>query len=258
MNTAPASITKIHDDDTAALLGAAAAAQSAERAMLEDEVARRHLGLARHLAGRYAGRGIDRDDLVQVANFALVKAIRGFHHDRGEFVPFATVTILGEIKKYFRDHGWGVRPPRRIQQLQADITAASERRFQADSQNPSVDDLAADLGAEVSDVREAMAARGCFTPTSLDQPVRDGGQPLGETLSWTESSYEFIDDWVTVGPLCQELTSDERELLRLRFVEDRTQQEIASIVGVSQMQVSRRLSKLLDQLRSRAELSDAA
>lgn len=246
------------DDVTHLLEAAAAAAEPAERARIEDEIVRRHLGLARHLAGRYAGRGVDRDDLVQVANFALVKAMRGFRHDRGEFVPFATVTILGEIKKHFRDHCWSVRPPRRIQQMQADITAASERRLQDDSRTPLVSDLAGDLGASESDVREAMAARGCFSPTSLDQPMRDGGQPLSETLRWDESAYSFIDDWVTVGPLCQGLADDERELLRLRFVEERTQQEIADIVGVSQMQVSRRLTKLLEQLRSRAAASDAA
>jgi RNA polymerase sigma-B factor len=258
VNSAPAHSTQIQSDDVTALLEAAAVAEPAERARLEDEVVRRHLGLARHLAGRYAGRGVDRDDLVQVANFALVKAIRGFHHDRGEFVPFATVTILGEIKKHFRDHCWSVRPPRRIQQMQADITAASERRLQSDSRTPLVADIARDIDASEDDVREAMAARGCFSPTSLDQPMRDGGQPLGETLRWDESAYSFIDDWVTVGPLCQELSDDERELLRLRFVEDRTQQEIADIVGVSQMQVSRRLTKLLEQLRSRAALIDAA
>ena len=246
------------NDETAELLESAAAAGPVERAALEDEVVRRHLGLARHLAGRYVGRGVDRDDLVQVANFALVKAIRGFHHDRGEFVPFATVTILGEIKKYFRDHCWGVRPPRRIQQLQADITAASERLLQNDGRMPGMAEIARELGADVADVSEAMAARGCFSPTSLDQPVRDGGQPLGETLSWDESAYSFIDDWVTVGPLCEQLGDDERELLRLRFVEDRTQQEIADLVGVSQMQVSRRLAKLLEKLREKAVVTDAA
>jgi RNA polymerase sigma-B factor len=258
VNYVQTSASIIANDETSALLEAAARAGAVERAALEDEVVRRHLGLARHLAGRYAGRGVDRDDLVQVANFALVKAIRGFHHDRGEFVPFATVTILGEIKKYFRDHCWGVRPPRRIQQLQADITAASERLLQSDGHMPGVHEIARELGAEVSDVSEAMAARGCFSPTSLDQPVRDGGQPLGETLSWDESAYAFIDDWVTVGPLCEELADDERELLRLRFVEDRTQQEIADLVGVSQMQVSRRLAKLLEKLREKAVVTDAA
>ncbi|MRJ75511.1 sigma-70 family RNA polymerase sigma factor [Aeromicrobium sp. SMF47] len=245
-------------DDTAALIEAAASAGPAERAALEDEVVRRHLGLARHLAGRYAGRGIDREDLVQVANFALVKSIRGFRHDRGEFVPFATVTILGEIKKHFRDHGWGVRPPRRIQQLQADISSASERIFHAEGHAPDAAQIAAELGADLADVNEAMAARGCFSPTSLDQPVRDGGQPLGETLRWDESAFSFIDDWVTVGPLCRDLADDERELIRLRFVEDKTQQEIADLVGVSQMQVSRRLAKLLDQLRTKAAVADVA
>ena len=212
----------------------------------------RYLGLATHLAGRYAGRGADREDLVQVASFALVKAIRGFNHDRGEFVPFATVTILGEIKKYFRDHCWGVRPPRRIQQLQADIAAATERRMHSDAHAPGDDDLADELDAEVADIREAMAARSCFSPSSLDQPSRIGGRPLGETLMSDEDAYDFVEEWVTVGPLCRQLDDSERELLRLRFVEDKTQQEIAAIVGVSQMQVSRRLSKLLETLRSEA------
>ena len=258
MSSHPSAADSAPVDDTAALIEAAATAGPAERAMLEDEVVRRHLGLARHLAGRYAGRGVDREDLVQVANFALVKAIRGFNHDRGEFVPFATVTILGEIKKYFRDHGWGVRPPRRIQQLQADISAASERIFHAKGRAAEPAEIAEETGADLADVTEAMAARGCFSPTSLDQPVRDGGQPLGETLRWDESTYDFIDDWVTVGPLCEQLGTDERELLRLRFVEDRTQQEIADLVGVSQMQVSRRLSKLLGQLRAKAAAEDVA
>lgn len=245
-------------EDTASLIEAAAHAEPARREVLEDEVVRRHLGLALQLANRYGGRGIDREDLVQVANFALVKAIRGFHHERGEFVPFATVTILGEIKKYFRDHGWGVRPPRRIQQLQADIAKASERRMQSDAHAPNVVDIAHELGADVADITEAMSARGCFTPTSLDQPVGASQQPLGETLRIHETAYEFIDDWVTVGPLCQALPEDERELIRLRFVEDKTQQEIADLIGISQMQVSRRLAKVLDGLRSKAGLADAA
>lgn len=245
-------------EDTAHLIEAAARASRVEREALEDEVVRRHLGLARQLAGRYAGRGIDHEDLIQVANFALVKAIRGFQHDRGEFVPFATVTILGEIKKYFRDHGWGVRPPRRIQQLQADIAKASERRLQSEAQVPGIGDIADELEADVADITEAMAARGCFSPTSLDQPVGESRQPLGETIRVDETAFDFIDDWVTVGPLCRELPAEERELIRLRFVEDKTQQEIADLVGVSQMQVSRRLAKVLDGLRSKAGLADAA
>ncbi|GAA3520845.1 SigB/SigF/SigG family RNA polymerase sigma factor [Aeromicrobium panaciterrae] len=254
MNAAP---VRTHDDTTD-LLEKAAGADAHERIVLEDELVHRYLGLATHLAGRYAGRGADREDLIQVASFALVKAIRGFNHDRGEFVPFATVTILGEIKKFFRDQCWGVRPPRRIQQLQADIAAATERRMQADARTPDDSDLAVELDAEVSDIREAQAARSCFSPSSLDQPTRIGGRPLGETLMSDESDYDFIEEWVSVAPLCQQLSDDERELLRLRFVEDKTQQEIAAIIGVSQMQVSRRLSKLLDSLRSEVLQPSAA
>ncbi len=248
MNAAPV----VSIDDTTDLLEKAATADEHERKVLEDELVARYLGLANNLAGRYAGRGADREDLVQVASFALVKAIRGFNHDRGEFVPFATVTILGEIKKYFRDYCWGVRPPRRIQQLQADIAAATERKLQAEAHAPDDVDLADELDTDLADIREAMAARSCFSPSSLDQPVRLGGRPLGESLSVEDSDFEFIEEWVTIAPLCQQLDDAERELLRLRFVEDKTQQEIAAIVGVSQMQVSRRLSKLLDALRAEA------
>ncbi len=244
-------------DDTTELLQKAAQATGQERAVLEDELVQRYLSLASHLANRYAGRGADRQDLIQVANFALLKAIRGFNHDRGEFVPFATVTILGEIKKYFRDHCWGVRPPRRIQQLQADIAAATERRMHSDSRAPQDEDLAEELQSEVSDIREALAARSCFSPSSLDQPMRTDGRPLGESLASEEDAFDFIEEWVTIAPLCQQLNDDERELLRLRFIEDKTQQEIAAIIGVSQMQVSRRLSKVLDRLRA-AALSPAA
>ena len=254
MNAAPV----VSTDDTTDLLEKAADADPHERIVLEDELVHRYLSLATHLAGRYAGRGADREDLVQVASFALVKAIRGFDHEKGEFVPFATVTILGEIKKFFRDQCWGVRPPRRIQQLQADIAAATERRLQSEARTPDDSDLAVELDADVSDIREAQAARSCFSPSSLDQPTRVGGRPLGETLTTEESAYDFIEEWVSVAPLCQQLDEAERELLRLRFVEDKTQQEIAAIIGVSQMQVSRRLSKLLETLRSEVQQSSAA
>ena len=254
MNAAPV----ISIDNTTTLLEKAADADRQERIVLEEELVQRYLGLATHLAGRYAGRGADREDLVQVASLALVKAIRGFNHDRGEFVPFATVTILGEIKKYFRDHCWGVRPPRRIQQLQADIAAATERCMHTNAHAPKDADLAAELHADVADIREALAARSCFSPASLDQPMRAGGRPRGESISIEESAYNFIEEWVTIAPLCHQLNESERELLRLRFVEEKTQQEIAVIVGVSQMQVSRRLAKVLETLRSEATHPTAA
>ena len=229
-----------------------------ERAVLEDEIVRRHLGLVKHLASRYFGRGADREDLIQVASFALVKAIRGFDRTKGDFVPFATVTIRGEIKKYFRDYCWGVRPPRRIQQLQANISKVIEERLQADARTPGHVDLADDLDTDVLEIREALSARGCFSPASLDQPSHADGQSLGDNLTVEEEAYDFIEHWVTVGPLCEQLDDDERELLRLRFVEDKTQQEIATLIGVSQMQVSRRLAALLQTLREGAKVSAAA
>jgi RNA polymerase sigma-B factor len=255
VNTAPA---RSASDDTTELLKIAATAGPERRKAVEDEIVRRHLGLARHLAGRYANRGADREDLQQVASLALFKAVRGFNAEKGEFVPFATVTILGEIKKHFRDQCWGVRPPRRIQQLQSDISKATELRLQQDAHTPGVAELAQDVGAEVSEIREAMSALGCFSPSSLDQPVGESGRPMGESIAVEDTAFDFVEDWATVGPLCRQLDERERELLRLRFVEDKTQQEIAEIIGVSQMQVSRRLSKLLEQLRSRAAVPVAA
>jgi RNA polymerase sigma-B factor len=260
VNAAPrnSTIDTTSDDSVAQLLRVAALASPAERAVLEDEIVRRHLGLVKRLVGRYVGRGADREDLIQVASFALVKAIRGFDHSKGEFVPFATVTILGEIKKHFRDACWGVRPPRRIQQLQAGIAKATEHCLQAEARTPGDADLAHDLGADVGEIREALSARSCFSPASLDQPTHADGRPLGENLSVEESAFDFIENWVTIGPLCEQLDDEERELLRLRFVEDKTQQEIATLIGVSQMQVSRRLAALLQTLREGAEVDTAA
>ncbi|MFI5429420.1 sigma-70 family RNA polymerase sigma factor [Aeromicrobium sp. UC242_57] len=153
--------------------------------------------------------------------------------------------------------GASVRPAA-SSKLQADITKLAEHRLQTQASVPQLTDIAEELDADVTDVSEAMAARGCFSPSSLDQPVGESRQPLGETIRWDEPAYSFIDDWVTVGPLCRQLSDDDRELLRLRFVEDKTQQEIADLVGVSQMQVSRRLAKVLDGLRTKAGYADAA
>jgi RNA polymerase sigma-B factor len=246
-------------DETAELLSAArAAVTDAERSLLEEEVAARHLPLARRLARRYAGRGADPEDLVQVANLALVKAIRRFDADAGDFVPFATATITGELKKYFRDYCWSIRPPRRIQSLQAEISTAAQEIVQSDGTEPDPERLAQAVRADVDEIVEALSARGLFAVSSLDQPSRDGGRPLAETLADESSALETVEEWVTLTEICHTLDADDLELLRLRFFEDRTQQEISEVVGVSQMQVSRRLRKLLDKLRRQVDRPAAA
>jgi len=213
-----------------------------------ESLVHEHLPMARHLALHFRGRGVELEELEQVANLALVKAAHGFDSERGAFAPYAAATIRGDIKKFFRDHAWSVRPPRRIQELQAAITAATD----SDAASHDVDDLASDLDVEPEDVVEALSARGCFRSESTDRPVGESGLTIGDTLPCTDTDLELVDEWVTFCRLCRELSADERDLLRMRFVEDLTQQEIADRLGISQMQVSRRLRAVLDGMRRSA------
>ncbi|MFZ0140925.1 MAG: sigma-70 family RNA polymerase sigma factor [Aeromicrobium sp.] len=217
-----------------------------------DELVLEHLPLARHHALQYRGRGVELEELVQVANLALVKAAHGFDANRGAFAPYAAATIRGDIKKYFRDHAWSVRPPRRVQELQAAITAATD----AAAGHHDIDELASDLDVEPEDVVEALSARGCFRSESTDRETGSSGLTIGETLASTDSDLELVEEWVTFCALSRELTRDERELLRMRFVDDLTQQEIADQLGVSQMQVSRRLRKVLETMRRQVSAYD--
>lgn len=213
-----------------------------------DSLVHEHLTLARRVAAEFSHRGVELEELVQVANLALVKAAHGFDAERGAFAPYAAATIRGDIKKFFRDHAWSVRPPRRVQELQAAITAATGGAGPMD-----VDALASELGVKPADVVEALAARGCFRSESTDRETGPSGLTIADTLATTDPDLELVDEWVTFGRLCRELTPAERELLQMRFVEDLTQQDIADRLGISQMQVSRRLRTLLDALRRRVE-----
>ncbi len=213
-----------------------------------ESLVHEHLPMARHLALHFRGRGVELEELEQVANLALVKAAHGFDSGRGAFAPYAAATIRGDIKKFFRDHAWSVRPPRRIQELQAAIAAATDG--EAAPQN--IDGLASDLDVEPADVVEALSARGCFRSESTDRQVGESGLTIGETLPCTDDDLELVDEWVTFCRLCRDLSADQRELLKMRFVDDLTQQEIADRLGISQMQVSRRLRSVLDGMRRSA------
>ncbi len=237
---------------TTALLAERIDADPARAREIEAEIVRLHLPLATALAHRYLDRGADRDDLVQVASLALVKAMRGFDADKGAFAAFATATILGEIKRHFRDACWTVKLPRRLQELQVDITRASAEHWQEHSSAPTSDHLAATLGVGAAEVREARAASGCFTASSLDLPVTAGSTlSLGDVVvDESDDAYGHADDVATVGSAVSTLDPQQRELVRLRFYERLTQQQIADRTGVSQMQVSRRLKRLLADLRT--------
>ena len=213
-----------------------------------------HLPMARDLAFRFRGRGVELEDLEQVASLALVKAAHGYDAERGPFPPYAAATVRGELKKYFRDHAWSIRPPRRLQDLQAAIAAAMDDQPDV----VAIADLAHSLSVEPELVLEAIVARGCFAPDSTDRVLSGQSEvTLGETLRVADLGLELIDDWITFCRMFRALSPDERQLLTLRFVDDLTQQEVATHLGISQMHVSRRLSRLLGDLREKAARGDA-
>ena len=222
-----------------------------ERKRLEDEVVVLHMGLARAIAARYRGRGIAEDDLTQAAAMALLKAARAFDPTRGvEFLSYAVVTMKGEVRRQFRDYGWMVRPPRPIQKLQADVSRADAELTHQLGRSPKVAEVAAYLGVAEDDVLEALSADGCFTPTSLDTPVgSEGSGVLGELIPSDDSAMSEAEARVMLTPAVRALPEREREVLYLRFFKQQTQAQIAEEIGITQMQVSRILSRVLVKLR---------
>lgn len=232
----------------------------AESTQSTDELILQNMPLARSLARRYAGRGVSFEDLEQVAYLGLVKAVQRFEPDRGSLVPFAVITIRGELRRHFRDVGWVVRPTRAIQELRSRVTGATEELTQTLGHEPSPTDIAAHLDEPVETVREAMGARGCFAPQSLDAPVISDGtsdpEPLAARLSIDDAAFEHVEDRQVLRRAIASLTERHRMILGYRFFKGLTQREIGEILGISQMQVSRILIRILAQLRE--QLRDAA
>ena len=222
-----------------------------ERQRLQDEVVVLHMGLARAIASRYRSRGIAEEDLAQAASMALLKAARAFDPSRGvEFLSYAVVTMKGEVKRQFRDFGWMVRPPRPIQKLQADVSRADTELTHQLGRSPKVSEVAAHLGVPEEEVVEALSADGCFSPTSLDTPVgNDGTGVLGELIAGDDTAMSEAEARVMLQPAVRALPEREREILYLRFFKQQTQAQIAEEIGVTKMQVSRILSRVLSQLR---------
>jgi len=240
---------------TRLLTQAAAETDPVERKRLQDEVVVMHMGLARAIAARYRGRGIAEEDLAQAASMALLKAARGFDPSHGvEFLSYAVVTMKGEVKRQFRDFGWMVRPPRPIQKLQADVARAQGDLIQTLGRSPRVSEVAAHLGVDEEDVLEALSADGCFTPTSLDLPLGDqGSTSLGDTLQHDDTALAEAEARVMLMPAVRALPERERQVLYLRFFRQMSQSQIAAEVGITQMQVSRILSRVLTRLRGQLE-----
>jgi len=239
---------------TAAAFSAAAETDDdAERAELLDQVVIANLGVARTIASRYRSRGIALEDLEQVASAALVRAVHRFDISlASDFLAFAVPSIRGEVRRYFRDNGWMVRPPRRVQELQSQVLDARDR-LRSSSGGPCTETAIAEaLDVPVQDVVEALRAEGCFSPRSLDVPLSDGASTLvGDAISDPRGSEHLAaaEARVMLRPLVRRLSDRDRSLLRMRFFDERTQQEIGEELGVTQTQVSRMLTRVLADLR---------
>ncbi len=218
-----------------------------------EELVERFLPLARKLARRYAGPREPFEDLMQVASLGLVKAVDRFDTQRGTaFSSFAVPTILGELKRYFRDLGWSVHVPRGAQELALKVEEAQQQLTTKTGRPPSVQDLALYLEMSIEDVLEALETASAHHSTSLDAPREDGEEESGslaDAFGEEDERYELIDASVTIATAARQLSARERRVLVLRFVEDLTQTQIADQIGVSQMQVSRILRRALSRLR---------
>jgi RNA polymerase sigma-B factor len=216
---------------------------------LRAELIEAHVGLAEHLARRFTHRGEPYDDLVQVSSLGLIKAVDRFDPERGvEFTTYATKTILGELKRHFRDKGWAIRAPRRIQELYLQLGQAVAMLSQQYGRSPTIKELVKETGASEDEVIEAMEAGQAYRSASLDSagPDEEGiGARLGvETGDFGDAEWRAV-----LRPHIDALPERDRMILKLRFVEGLTQSEIANRVGISQMHVSRLLGKSLVALR---------
>src|SRR4051812_17614020 len=210
--------------------------------------------LAHHLARRYRGHG-ENDDLVQVASLGLLKAIERFDPSYGTaFATFAVPTILGELKRYFRDHGWAVRVPRSLQELAARVDTAGEALTDELGRSPTAAEVATRCQVSVEQVLEARATRTAHRADSLDRPVGDEHEDtmLG-LLATEERGYERVEHALELEHLLRALPDREREILRLRFAGDLKQREIAALTGLSQMHVSRLIRRALETLEAGSE-----
>jgi RNA polymerase sigma-B factor len=224
----------------------------AERDRLTDEIVRLHLDLCDGVAARYSGRSIPTEDLVQVARLALVVAIKRYKPGPGtSFIGYALPTISGELKRHFRDHGWMVRPPRRLQELGPVLRLAREHWEQEHGTAPTPHELAEEIGVESGQVVECLSAEHSYHPLSLDLTFGDDeSRSLAETLAEPQEELETAADRVTLSTALRSLSAKDRELLQMRFVDGMTQKEIGLALGVSQMQVSRLVRAVLEKLRA--------
>ncbi|BBH71264.1 hypothetical protein ACTI_79490 [Actinoplanes sp. OR16] len=248
----------LEDLDTAAAAYAERRSEADPEALeaLREDLIRYCLPFAGRLARRYRGRGEYLEDLEQVARLGLVKAIDRYDPERGSFTAYAVITISGELKRHFRDRTWGVHVPRRVQDLSLEVGHASMVLTSSLARTPTTAELAERLGVSESAVREAVESAAGYAPASLNAPVAgDGLMEFGDLIGEPDEDLEAVTDKLTVTDLLLRLPARERRMLAMRFYGNRTQAEIAAELGISQMHVSRLLSRALSWLRE-AMLSD--
>jgi len=224
------------------------------RERLRENLVRMHTPYVRNLVNRYGARFDLRDDLEQAAMMGLVKAINRFDPALGpRFLPYASLTVTGELKRYFRDQTWAVHVPRRIQELRLNMHAAREEFTTKHRRSPTVNEMAALLEVDTGELIEAMGADSAYTTSSLDTPISgddDDSQRLADVIADPDERFEGVLDHEALQPLVAALPGRERRILQLRFWGNLTQAEIADRVGVSQMHVSRILTRTLADLRT--------
>lgn len=237
--------------ETARLLALAQVAHEPLRALLQNEVVRLNMSVATDVARRYHGRGIPDEDIDQVAYLGLVKAVRGYDADLGdEFLSYAVPTVRGEIRRYFRDAGWAVRPPRAVQELQARVTDAEGELCQRLGRAPRPAEIARHLEVPVGQVVDSLHASGCFAPVSLDAPrAVDRPEDPHERMGEDDPAFASTEARLALQPLMRTLSARERRILELRYFDNLTQAQIGEQVGVTQEQVSRLLGSILRRLR---------
>ena len=227
------------------------------RETFENELVLKYLDLAEALAARFEARGRERADLNQVAYLGLVKAARGFDQAKGESFPaYAAPTITGELKRYLRDRTWVVRPPRHIQDLRTRLFRAEPELTQSLGRSPSVEELAGELGTDPAEVQEAISASSSMHPDSLDAVNPNSDAPsIGDMLACPDTPLERLEELACLRDAMQDLDDSDRELLYRRYFCEETQVQLGKRLGMSQMQVSRRLAKVLVELQRRLEAS---
>ncbi|WP_372727359.1 RNA polymerase sigma factor SigF [Nocardioides sp.] len=230
----------------------------AERATARESLVHLHLPLVEHCARRFRNRGEPFEDLVQVGTIGLIKAVDRFDTDRGvEFSTYATPTIIGEIKRYFRDKGWAIRVPRRLQELRMQIGAVSAELTQSLGRSPTPSELAERLSCTVEEIVEGIESGNAYSTLSLDAGSEndEGSTTMLDAIGIEDVNLEHVEIRESIKPLLDRLEPREKKILLLRFFKNMTQSQIAEEIGVSQMHVSRLLNRTLEGLRASMEES---